>query len=40
MRSTTPFEPLEPIEPAFPLSHAIKGRRASWAPPEPANLLP
>ena len=40
MRRTIPVEPLEPIEPAEPLSHAIKGRYASWANPEPINLNP
>lgn len=27
--------PAEPVEPAEPLSHAIKGRHALWANPEP-----
>lgn len=38
MRRTTPSEPSEPsepVEPAEPLSHAIKGRHALWANPEP-----
>ena len=32
MRRTTPAEPAESAE---PLSHAIKGRHALWANPEP-----
>ena len=36
MRRTTPVEPLEPAE---PLSHAIKGRYAPWANPEPIFYL-
>ena len=35
MRRTTPAEPSEPAESAEPLSHAIKGRHALWAKPEP-----
>ena len=35
MRRTTPVEPSEPVEPAEPLSHAIKGRPAPRANPEP-----
>ena len=35
MRRTFPAEPVEPIEPAEPLSHAIKGRHAPWATPDP-----
>lgn len=35
MRRTTPAEPSETVEPAEPLSHAIKGRHALWANPEP-----
>lgn len=40
MRRTTPAEPSEPAEPAEPLSHAIKGRHALWANPEPCTLFP
>ena len=35
MRRTIPAEPSEPVEPAEPLLHAIKGRHALWANPEP-----
>ena len=35
MRRTTPAEPSELAESAEPLSHAIKGRHALWANPEP-----
>ena len=35
MRRTTLAEPSEPAEPAELLSHAIKGRHALWANPEP-----
>ena len=35
MRRITPAEPSEPAEPAEPLSHAIKGRHALGANPEP-----
>ena len=40
MRRTTSVEPFEPIEPAEPLSHAISGRNALRANPEPINLNP
>ena len=40
MRRTTPTEPSEPVEPAEPLSHAIKGRHALGANPEPCTLFP
>ena len=40
MRRTIPAEPIEPIEPAELLSHAIKGRNALWANPEPSTHFP
>ena len=38
MRRTAPALPIDLIEPAEPLSHAIKGRPAPWANPEPRTL--
>ena len=35
MRRTSPAEPSETVEPAEPLAHAIKGRHALLANPEP-----
>ena len=40
MRRTAPALPIDLIEPAEPLSHAIKGRPAPWANPEPRTPNP
>ena len=40
MRRTAPVLPIDLIEPAEPLSHAIKGRPAPWANPEPRTPNP